>query len=131
MKEFKVGDRVAILGTITSTTGGGEYSIMINVDNSKQTVDCTREGKYHKHDTQQNVRHLEDLQYMYGNYLAVHMKDVESFKKGKTVAIHQFTYVHLLTDNIKERNLIKERDELLNKLTDIIIEIQQSKNIML
>lgn len=52
MKEFKVGDRVAILGTITSTTDSDAYNIAINIHTSKQVLSCTREVKYHKHDTQ-------------------------------------------------------------------------------
>lgn len=60
-----------------------------------------------------------------GNYLAVQMHHVRLFKEGKCVPIYQFKYAHLFTDNTPH-NLIKERDELINKLTNIIIKIQQS-----
>ncbi|HEY5588402.1 MAG TPA: hypothetical protein VIK86_05535 [Candidatus Paceibacterota bacterium] len=63
MKEFKVGDKVAILCVVTDNeVSDFDFPINLKITGSKGTSSCTADGKFFTADTKQNVFHLEDLQ---------------------------------------------------------------------
>ena len=108
--EFKVGDKVALIATVTEIDYTTNYKILAVVNN-ENFINFTVDGRYNIYDEEQNVFHLEDLQSKpeFPKWMMVSEKENYDLKKryviikypnGKYVAVaNAINDFELLTSN--------------------------------
>ena len=96
MKEFEVGDQVAIIGTVSSVNENNKhYKIEMIRKGSPQkdaTDSFTLDGKYYIQDTEQNVFLLSELKSEYPKEMMVSNKPITEENEGnKRIVIAEYS----------------------------------------
>jgi hypothetical protein len=136
-KQFKIGDQVAILATVSNIEVKDSYPVKLSYDGNENNDSCTLNGKILNKSTIQNVFHIEDLQLKSEfpkwmqvsedgkNWTERKVIYIDSYGGGVAIYIHQQSpeggtkYWKFVKDPKNETKSEINKDEIKSKIAGI------------